>query len=82
MSEQSLKKDFLLKLNQFLYIVFLKHPKENNMTYFQHFQRAIKMSSKMFIGFIALFIHAFFPYFFEKTGTDTIKSLYNDCKTD
>lgn len=82
MTEQSLKKDFLLMLNQFLYVLFLKHPQENKMTYFQHFQTAIKMSTKMFIGFIALLVHAFFPYFFEKTGSDMIKSLYREYKID
>lgn len=63
-------------LYKFLYILFLKHPEENGMSYFQHFFRALGMSCKMFFGSIVLIIHAFYPYFFEKTGSDLIKSLY------
>lgn len=54
---------------------FTKHPKTKNMTYFEHFNRSIKLSLKMFYGSAALFIHSFFPFLYEKTGTTIAKEI-------
>ena len=43
-----------------------KHLKENNMTYRQHFTRAMSMS-------IALFIHAFIPNAFPTYASEKMK---------
>jgi hypothetical protein len=54
---------------------FTKHPEDNDLTYTEHFKRSIKFSLKMFYGSAALFIHAFFPFMFEKTGSRIIIEL-------
>ena len=41
------------------YSLFTSHPKEKNMTYFQHLSRVLKLSTY-------LFVHAFFPFLFEE----------------
>ena len=41
----------------------MKHLKESNMSYTQHFVRAMSMS-------IALFVHAFIPILFETYASD------------
>lgn len=60
------------------YDFFCKHPEEEGMTYLQHLQRAICLSSKMAYGSICLFIHGLIPCFHERTGTYLITELYHD----
>lgn len=55
--------------------LFTKHPEENDLTYNEHFRRSIKFSLKMFYGSIGLFVHAFFPFLFEKTGSKIVMEL-------
>ena len=43
-----------------------KHLKDNNMTYRQHFTRAMSMS-------LALFVHAFIPNAFPTYASDKMK---------
>ena len=45
----------------------MKHLKESNMGYGEHFIRAMSMS-------IALFVHAFIPSLFETYASDKMKS--------
>ena len=45
----------------------IKHIKENNTTYYNHFIRAMSMS-------IALFIHAFIPNVFATYASDKINN--------
>jgi len=45
----------------------MKHLKDNEMSYFQHWRRSISMS-------IALFIHAWFPNVLESYASDKMKS--------
>jgi len=44
----------------------MKHLKENDMSYTQHFTRAMSMS-------IALFVHAFIPSMFATYASDKMK---------
>lgn len=44
----------------------IKHLKENNMTYPEHFKRAMSMS-------LALFVHAFIPNAFPTYASDRMK---------
>ena len=44
----------------------IKHLKDNNLTYIQHFTRAMSMS-------LALFIHAFIPNAFPTYASDKMK---------
>ncbi len=53
-----------------------KHPNENNMTYLQHFNHAIKMSGKLAYASIAVFSHAIYPPIHEKTASSIISDLY------
>ena len=46
-------------------MVIMKHLKESNMGYGEHFIRAMSMS-------IALFVHAFIPSLFETYASDKI----------
>lgn len=55
--------------------IFTRHPKSNNQTYFEHFNRSIYFSLKMFYGSVALLIHSFFPFVCEKTGSNIVCSL-------
>lgn len=55
---------------------FKKHPLDHNMTYYQHFKRAINMSLKLSYASICLIIHAIYPDFFKTTASDIIKTIY------
>jgi len=46
-----------------------RHINENDMSYTSHMKRAMKISFFMILGGVACFIHAIFPFLFEKTGT-------------
>lgn len=54
---------------------FLKHPKENDMTYLQHFRSANGIGLLMFGCFLCLFLHSIFPFMFKTVGTTLIKKL-------
>lgn len=58
------------------YKLFLKHPQKENMSYFQHFCRAIKLSASSFKASVFLLVHAFVPKYFEHDGSDTINNMY------
>jgi hypothetical protein len=57
---------------------FLDHPKESEMTYLSHLFYTSYLGVIMFIGSATLFIHGLVPKFFQKTGSNTIKELYNN----
>jgi len=61
--------------------LFFKHPKENKMSYMQHFVGSFYMGTYLFICSCKAIIHAFIPYFFETSTTDCVKSLDNYLKS-
>ena len=61
-----------------MYNPFTKHPKEVNVTYFEHMWCAIKFSFKLECLACCAFIHAIFPFLCETTASDGVKKL-NDC---
>ena len=63
---------------EFLYDIFLRHPKEKGLGYFHHFFKTTKMSCQMAITAIVLFIHAIFPKYFEDFGETMIERLSMD----
>lgn len=67
-------------IDKIIYKIFVRHPEENNMTYIQHLFRAWSISFKLSIALFALLIHGLIPSLFETTGTDCIKSLYEEIK--
>ena len=62
--------------------LFLKHPREKNMTYLEHFTHAIKYSGKLLYGSAVLFVHAIIPYYFEKTGSTIIREINEELNKD
>ena len=63
-----------------LYLLFTSHPESQNMTYLVHFKRALSFSLKMSLGSLYLFIHALFPFLFERAGSDIIEELTIELK--
>ena len=58
--------------------IFTKHPHEMDETYFEHMRCALSFSAKMLTGGIACLIHAFFPFWFKKTGSDFLFRMTHD----
>lgn len=58
--------------------VFTRHLNEQNLTYSQHFLRAIKLSLRSGLACFIFFINGLFPFIFERYGSKTISSLYED----
>lgn len=65
-------------LNKLVDDTFFKHPKEHNMTYFQHLTRAWYYGFRSLLCFIFLFIHGLFPILFETNGSDMIKKMADE----
>jgi len=65
-------------LCQKLYTLFTKHPHQHNMSYVTHAMRALRMAFRLGKGAFALCVHSLFPFLCEKTGTNTVNSLYEE----
>jgi hypothetical protein len=55
--------------------IFLQHPREQGMTYWQHAAHSLKFSAKFAKASLQSLIHAFVPNQFQSTTTDLTKSL-------
>ena len=55
--------------------IFTRHPHSVGESYFQHCKFALSFGLKMIIGGAACLIHAIFPFFFQKTGSDILIKL-------
>ena len=55
---------------------FTAHPTSVNESYLQHMKSALSFSLVFFSGSIIALIHAFFPFLFEKTGSELITRLH------
>ena len=60
-----------------LYDYFLKHPHENNLTYFQHLIFSTQLSIYFMSHSFKAFIHAVMPFLFETSSSDAVKELDN-----
>jgi len=58
-----------------LYDYFLKHPRENNLTYFQHLIFSTQLGIYFMGHSFKSFIHAFMPFLFETSSSSVIKEL-------
>ena len=67
-----------MQLIRFLIECFDRHPKDNGMSYIQHFFRALRFSMLLGCASVACVIHAVFPFLFERTASDIITHLYNE----
>ena len=57
--------------------LFTEHPETVGETYLQHMHTASYFGVKMLIGAFCCFIHAIFPFMFEKTGSVIITGLHD-----
>ncbi len=64
-----------LSLSSILANTFLKHPREQGMTYAQHAVHSLTFSVKFARASLQSFVHAFIPSQFQSTTTELTKSL-------
>lgn len=57
--------------------LFTKHLKEVNETYFEHFFMASSFGLKMLFAGFACLLHGLFPFWFQKSGSNTIVKLHD-----
>lgn len=57
--------------------IFTDHPESIGETYWQHFFFASLFGIKMVAAGLACLVHAIFPMFFVKTGSNILISLIN-----
>lgn len=53
------------------------HLKSVDETYFQHMRHALSFTLTMLVTAVACFIHAFLPFLFKSSGSDTILRLHD-----
>jgi hypothetical protein len=56
---------------------FTEHPKNNNMTYFQHFCFSCNLGFQFSIASIYAYIHAVFPFLHETSSQDYAATILN-----
>ena len=62
---------------------FTKHPGDLDETYLEHFKGAACSGSLLFVAASACFVHAFFPFLFEKSATNIAKQvIHKRCISD
>lgn len=55
--------------------IFTKHPHSIGESYFQHFKFAFSFGVRLLLGGLACIMHAFFPFIFQKTGSNVLLKL-------
>ncbi|MBX3709133.1 MAG: hypothetical protein KF702_05180 [Gammaproteobacteria bacterium] len=55
--------------------IFTKHPHSIGETYFEHMKFASYFGFNMVLGGLACLIHAIFPFFFQKTGSNILLAM-------
>ena len=55
---------------------FTQHPASVNESYFQHMKTALGFLMRFSYGAFAALVHAFFPFLFEKAGSELIEELH------
>ena len=56
-------------------MAIFNHPKEVNMTYFEHMQHSLYFALLLFISSIKALIHAFLPNLFVTSTSDCVKII-------
>ena len=56
---------------------FTEHPKNNNMTYFQHLCFSCSLGFQFSIASIYAYIHAVFPFLHETSSQDYAATVLN-----
>ena len=57
--------------------LFTDHPKQVGETYVEHFAMASSFGVPMILAGFACLLHGFFPFMFEKTGSNLVRKLYD-----
>jgi hypothetical protein len=65
-----------IKEHAMLTRLFLSHPAAVEESYLQHAAFASKFAGALFLAALAAFVHAIFPFMFEKTASKIIARLY------
>lgn len=60
--------------------IFLRHPHDVGESYGEHFATAAGFGARMMVGGAACIVHAVIPLLFERTASETVKSLYGRMK--
>lgn len=68
--------DFRSGSIHFLNYVFVKHPEEQKMTYFQHLKHACCYSVQALGCSLVFMVHGIVPCLFEKTGSIMVDRLH------
>jgi len=58
--------------------LFAAHPRSVGETYAEHFRIAFCFGGAMVSGGLACIAHALLPALFERTGSSTVKKLYEE----
>ena len=69
--------DFCSGSNRFFNYVFVKHPEEQKMTYFEHFKHACCYSVQALGCSLIFMVHGIVPCLFEKTGSIMVQRLHS-----
>jgi hypothetical protein len=56
--------------------LFTEHPASVDETYAEHMGIAFGFALRMLLGSMACLVHAFLPFLFVKTGSETIGELH------
>ena len=56
--------------------LFTGHPASVEETYFEHLTAALSFSGRMLMAGMACLVHAFLPFLFLRTGSETIAALH------
>ena len=56
---------------------FTKHPASVGESYSQHMRVAASFGTRMLVTALAVYVHAIFPFLFERTGSSAITELYD-----
>lgn len=55
--------------------LFLAHPRSVNESYFEHMGAALRYAGTFAFCAFCAFVHAFFPFLFEKTASTIVKKM-------
>jgi hypothetical protein len=58
----------------------LRHLREKKVGYFHHLFCALGYSLNILVALVALLVHAFLPFAFEKTASDRLQSTLEKMK--
>ena len=58
----------------------LRHLKEKKVGYFHHLFCALGYSASIFVTLLALLVHSFLPFVFEKTASDRLQRILEKMK--